>query len=208
MTSQHKCIFCKKDQYGVPRLIEDFSPWRRVVKRTKECPDCGKELENAREEVKLFGDPVVIGFDPMNCSNEKEEGVSIQEIFNDSIARTLWLGIGCHYLKDQHFRKYRMAEAQGFRRLPPKTLDNFRSRVNVGGWIFSSFDHDIARCLYGYVVRALMQEDRWPYFVPGNLPQQILGWRHEKPSPRIYEGVMSESFRKKGSRVILLEDNA
>lgn len=211
MRDQHRCAFCKEQKYGKPVVISESLPYR--VHRTFECPDCGKELDGARNEFQLFGDPVRIAFDPLATSKEKEEGFTIQDIWADNIARTLWLGLGSHYLKDQYFRARQMGVAELFRKDRPLTLDNFRGRLNVGGWgIFNGIDHDIARALYPYVVFELMAENRWPYFVPRGLPRQSLRWVYEPPKQNKFsmEHVMASgipaSARKPPIRTISLED--
>ncbi len=106
MADEYQCIFCKKRTYGKPIVIEEQLP--RWVKRTYECPDCGKELEGARKQVALFGDPVKIAFQPEQLANEEEDGVRMADIWKDPLARTLWLALATHYLKDQYFRRRRL----------------------------------------------------------------------------------------------------
>ncbi len=213
MRDQHKCIFCKEQKYGKPVVISESLPF--FVNRTMECPDCGKELEGARHEMKLFGDPVRIAFDPVNSdtSREKEEGFTIQDVWADGVARTLWLGLGSHYLKDQYFRARQMDSAKWFRKDRPLTVDNFRGRLTVGGFgIFNGIDRDIARALYPYVIFELMRENKWPYFVPKGLPRNSLRWIYQPPKQNAYslERAMASgipaSVRRAPIRTISLED--
>lgn len=209
MAEYYKCIFCK-DSYkrGKPIVIDESLP--RWVKRTLECETCGKELELARKEVKLFGDPVKISFKPEDLSGEEEDGIKMADIWKDPIARTLWLALASHYLKDQYFRSRRLAEADLFRKQPPRTVDEFISNITISDWMFSRVDNDIARALYPYIIYELNQEGRWKYFITMQLPRQSLQWRYEEPKPYGWSSThvngVPASRRPEGSRVILLED--
>lgn len=146
----------------------------------------------------VIKNPIELEFDPFTCddSDSNDEGVSIQAIFTDPIARTLWLGIRPFFMTDQYFRVNLMDAAKWISKEPPKmatALHRYTCSI-VGGWPYGGVSQELSDNLFPHIVAVLMKNDRWDYFVPrGEIKE--LGWvRVPKKRRRQCRFCMKEFF--------------
>jgi hypothetical protein len=130
-------------------------------------------------------DPVPLAFHPHaafareRAQAKRDDRVSLRRIWKDPLARTLWLGVKPFYLTDQNFRWLVLAQARQLRHKPPRTYEDYS--LSVTNFWASSVHASIREQLHPYIVRCLINEKRWPYFVPGRIPARPLGWVYVPP---------------------------
>jgi hypothetical protein len=129
-----------------------------------------------------FHDPQPIRFDPEKVFIEEagddckgEGGVRLKEVWDDPLARTLWLGIKARHLTSGKFRPYVIETARELRERPPRTAGGMY--LSTGDWT-GTVNSELSVQLYPYVVRILIDEGKWPYFHPGRqwVANGTLGW--------------------------------
>jgi len=135
-----------------------------------------------KDERPYFHDPAPLGFDPLNLiQDETEEGVTISDVWKDPLARTLWLAMKARHLTSQYFRKACIQQAAGLRKNPPKTVNELY--ISTGDYALGGGTSYYFRVqLYPYIVRILIDEGRWPWFLPpvSLVSDHVLGWTVNK----------------------------
>lgn len=146
-----------------------------------------KPKERSLDQRPYFSDPMPILFHPEAAcrrdDRKDEDGIKFKTIWNNRLARLLWMAIGSRYLKSQYFRRSMLNQAYWLRKKPPRTVDDLHLSVESG---FSTFSEGLPfyfrAQLYPYIVRILIHEKKWPYFIPPRIPARDLGWVYITPA--------------------------
>lgn len=127
--------------------------------------------------------PVKLAFFPavglMKDDSREHEGVRLAEVWDDRVARTLWLGFKPFMLTCQFFRLYCIQNANWLRSNPGALLRerlSFRLSSLSSGLFATDFDYSLTEQLSPYLICALQRDGKWPYF---RLPHCELKWTYE-----------------------------
>lgn len=171
-----------------------------------------KPKESSLDKRPYFSDPVPLLFHPeAACRRDDrrdEANIKFKTVWNNRLARLLWMTIGSRYLKSQYFRLSMLNQAYWLRQKPPRTVDDLHLSVETGMSVFSEgLPYYFRAQLYPYIVRILIHEKRWPYFTPGNLPTRDLGWRYITPEEHEREKALKKAQAQLGDRARIFREN-
>lgn len=95
--------------------------------------------------------PMSLGFDPDSLDGE------LREIFNDAIARTIWMGVRCGHLAGPNFDTQCLTAAERFRRNPPSNSEELMAIIDP---MTGHFNAECATALFPYVTGEVTLEYR------------------------------------------------
>lgn len=137
-------------------------------------------VETQRKRRCIVKNPVSIGFDPneaiLKDDSKQHEGVRFSAIWQDEVARILWLGHKPFYITSQYFRASCINTADHLRRNPEILLWESVGFSLDSGWMLSESAYEIGAQLVPYLITALHNQRRWPFFP---IPPTYLTWSVE-----------------------------